>query len=162
MTDRGSGLLGNAARASVAGMSTLLLAALLVVAGRLLGEEEYGKFSVALALAMIGIHGVLRSTVDERRQELAIRAALGAFPSALVRLVVRDGLLLAAAGVALGVLGSLAAGRFLAGYLYSVSATDTVTMAAAGAALLLLAGVAAWSPARRAGRTGPAAVLREV
>ena len=53
MTDRGSGLLGNAARASVAGMSTLLLAALLVVAGRLLGEEEYGKFSVALALAMI-------------------------------------------------------------------------------------------------------------
>ena len=53
MTDRGPGLLGNAARASVAGMSTLLLAVLLVVAGRLLGDQEYGKFSFALALAMI-------------------------------------------------------------------------------------------------------------
>ena len=53
MTDRGPGLFGNAARASVAGMSTLLLAVLLVVAGRLLGDQEYGKFSFALALAMI-------------------------------------------------------------------------------------------------------------
>ena len=53
MTNRGMGLVGNAARASVAGMSTLLLAALLVVAGRLLGDQEYGKFSFALALAMI-------------------------------------------------------------------------------------------------------------
>ena len=133
------------------------------VTGRWLGVIVMNLLAaLALALAIIGIHGVLRSTVDERRQELAIRAALGALPSALVRLVVRDGLLLAAAGVALGVLGSLAAGRFLAGYLYSVSATDTPAMAAAGALLLLLAGVAAWSPARRAGRTGPAAVLREV
>ena len=133
------------------------------VTGRWLGVIVMNLLAaLALALATIGIHGVLRSTVDERRQELAIRAALGALPSALVRLVVRDGLLLAAAGIALGVLGSLAAGRFLAGYLYSVSATDTVAMAAAGALLLLLAGVAAWSPARRAGRTGAAAVLREV
>ena len=53
MTDPGLGLVGNAARASVAGMSTLLLAVLLVVAGRLLGDQEYGKFSFALALAMI-------------------------------------------------------------------------------------------------------------
>ncbi len=53
MTNRGMGLVGNAARASVAGISTLLLAALLVVAGRLLGDQEYGKFSFALALAMI-------------------------------------------------------------------------------------------------------------
>ena len=53
MTDREPGLVGNAARASIAGISTLLLAVLLVIAGRLLGDEEYGKFSFALALAMI-------------------------------------------------------------------------------------------------------------
>jgi len=71
------------------------------------------------------------------------------------------GLLLAAAGVALGVLGALAAGRLLAGYVYSVSATDSLTLAVSGVLLLLFAGVAAWFPARRAGRTEPAAVLRE-
>ena len=133
------------------------------VRGRWLGVVVMNLLAaLAVALAMIGIHGVLRSTVDEHRQELAIRAALGALPSTLVRLVVRDGLLLAAAGVALGVLGSLAAGRFLASYVYSVSATDPLTMAATGALLLVLAGVAAWLPARRAGGTEPAVVLREV
>ena len=133
------------------------------VRGRWLGVVVMNLLAaLALVLAMIGIHGVLRSTVDERRPELAIRAALGAMPATLVRLVVRDGLLLAAAGVALGMLGSLAAGRFLASHVYSVSATDSLTMAAAGALLLLLASVAAWFPARRAGRTEPAAVLREV
>ena len=133
------------------------------VRGRWLGVAIMNLLAVlALALATIGIHGVLRSTVDERRQELAIRAALGALSSTLVRLVVRDGLLLAGAGVALGVLGSLPAGRFLASYVYSVSSTDSLTLAASGALLLLLAGVAAWFPARRAGRTEPAAVLRGV
>ena len=132
------------------------------VRGRWLGVAVMNLLAtLALALAMIGVHGVLRSTVDERRQELAIRAALGALPSNLLRLVARDGLLLAAAGVALGVLGSLAAGRFLAGYVYSVSATDSLTLAVSGVLLLLFAGVAAWFPARRAGRTEPAAVLRE-
>ena len=133
------------------------------VRGRWLGVVVMNLLAaLGLALAMIGIHGVLSSTVDERRQELAIRAALGALPSTLVRLVVRDGLLLAAAGVTLGLLGSLAAGRFLANYVYSVSATDSLTLAASGALLFLLAGVAAWFPARRADRTEPAAVLREV
>ena len=132
------------------------------VRGRWLGVAVMNLLAtLALALAMIGVHGVLRSTVDERRQELAIRATLGALPSNLLRLVARDGLLLAAAGVALGVLGSLAAGRFLAGYVYSVSATDSLTLAVSGVLLLLFAGVAAWFPARRAGRTEPAAVLRE-
>ncbi len=132
------------------------------VRGRWLGVAVMNLLAtLTLALAMIGVHGVLRSTVDERRQELAIRAALGALPSNLLRLVARDGLLLAAAGVALGVLGSLAAGRFLAVYVYSVSATDSLTLAVSGVLLLLFAGVAAWFPARRAGRTEPAAVLRE-
>ena len=144
------------------GMRRIEDSARATVRGRWLGVVIMNLLAaLALALATIGIHGVLRSTVDERRQELAIRAALGALPSTLLRLVVRDGLLLAAAGIALGVLGSLAAGRFLASYVYSVSATDSLTMAGTATLLLLLAGVAAWFPARRAGRTQPAAVLRQ-
>ena len=118
--------------------------------------------SLALVLMTIGVYGMLSSAVQERRRELAIRTALGAPRFALVGLVVRDGLLIAAAGVALGVAGSLAAGRFLASHVYTVSATDPLTMAAAGALLVLLAVAAAWFPARRAGRTEPAAVLRQV
>ena len=76
--------------------------------------------------------------------------------------MVRDGLVIAAAGVALGVGGSLAAGRVLASRVYTVSATDPATMAAAAALLMLLAAAAAWLPARRAGRTEPAAVLRDI
>ena len=118
--------------------------------------------SLALVLMMIGVYGVLSSAVQERRRELAVRTSLGASPGALVGLVVRDGLLIASAGVALGVAGSLVAGRVLASHVYTVSPTDPVTMAAAGALLILLASVAAWFPARRAGRIAPAAVLREV
>lgn len=77
-------------------------------------------------------------------------------------MIVRDGLLLAMAGVALGVCGSLAAGPFLAGYVYTVSATDPLMLAGAATLLLLVAVAAAWSPARRAGRIQPATVLREV
>ncbi len=118
--------------------------------------------SLALVLMMIGVYGMLSSAVQERRRELAIRTALGAPPGALAGLVVRDALSTATAGVALGAAGSLAAGRFLASHVYTVSATDPVTMAAAAALLILLAVVAAWFPARRAGRTEPAAVLRQV
>lgn len=132
------------------------------VRGRWLGVAVMNLLSVlALALALVGVYAVLSSSVHERRQELAIRAALGARQSGLVRMVVRGGLLLAAAGVALGVGGSLAAGRFLASHVYGVSATDPLAMAAAGSLLLLLAVAAAWLPARRAGRIEPAAVLRQ-
>ena len=116
---------------------------------------------LAAMLAEIGVYAVLTTAVHERRQELAIRSALGALPSDLVRLVLRDGLLLAAAGVALGVFGSLAAARFLAGHVYAVSATDPLTLAATAVLLLFLALAATWPPARRAGRTEPVAVLRQ-
>ena len=117
---------------------------------------------LALALTVIGVYGVLTSTVSERRQELAIRSALGAMAPTLVRMVAWDGLLIAMAGVALGAVGSLVAGRFLASYVYSVSATDPLTMGAAGALLLVLAAAGACVPARRAGRTEPAPVLRQL
>ena len=132
------------------------------VRGRWLGVVVMDLLAaLALGLTLIGVYGVLSGAVHERRRELAVRAALGAPPSILVRLVVRDGILLAGAGVALGACGSFAAGRFLASQVYRVSATDPLTMAAAGALLIMLAVAAAWLPARRAGRTAPAAVLRQ-
>ena len=132
------------------------------VRGRWLGVVVMNLLAgLALALTVIGVYGVLTSTVNERRQELAIRSALGAMAPALERMVAWDGLLIAMAGVALGAVGSLVAGRFLASYVYAVSATDPLTMGAAGALLLVLAVVGAWIPARRAGRTEPAPVLRQ-
>ena len=133
------------------------------VRGRWLGVVVMNLLAgLALALTVIGVYGVLTSTVYERRQELAIRSALGAMAPTLVRMVAWDGLLIAMAGVALGAVGSLVAGRFLASYVYAVSATDPLTMGAAGALLLVLAVVGAWIPARRAGRTEPAPVLRQI
>ena len=133
------------------------------VRGRWLGVVVMNLLAgLALALTVIGVYGVLTSTVSERRQELAIRSALGAMAPTLVRMVAWDGLLIAMAGVALGAVGSLVAGRFLASYVYSVSATDPLTMGAAGALLLVLAVAGACIPARRAGRTEPAPVLRQL
>ena len=131
--------------------------------GRWLGVAVMDLLAIlALALATTGVYGVMSSAVHERRRELAIRSALGAPSSAVVVLVVRDGLLLAGAGVALGAFGSLAAGRPLASHVYAVSATDPLTLAAGGGLLMLLATVAAWFPARRAGRIEPSAVLRQL
>ncbi len=149
--------------ASIDGLRRIEASARATVRGRWVAAVVMDMFSVlALVLMAIGVYGVLNSAVQERLRELATRTALGAPPRALVGLVVRDGLLIAAAGVALGAAGSLAAGRVLASHVYTVSATDPLTMAAAGALLLLLALVAAWLPARRAGRTAAATLLRQV
>ena len=148
--------------ASIDGLRSIEASARATVRGRWVAAVVMDMFSsLALVLMMIGVYGMLSSAVQERRRELAIRTALGAPAPALVGLVVRDGLVIAAAGVALGVAGCLAAGPILASHVYAVSATDPATMAGGGALLILLALVAAWFPARGAGRTAPAAVLRE-
>ena len=147
--------------ASLDGLRRIEASARATVRGRWVAAVVMNMFSsLALVLMAIGVYGALSSAVQERRRELAIRTALGAPPLALVGLVVRDGLLIAAAGVALGAAGCLAAGRILASHVYGVSATDPATAAAAGGLLILLAAVTAWLPARRAGRTEPAAALR--
>ena len=149
--------------ASIDGLRGIEASARATVRGRWVAAVVMDSFSsLAVVLMMIGVYGVLSGAVHERRRELAIRTALGASPSALVGLVVREGLLIAAGGVAVGVAGALAAGPILASHVYAVSATDPATMAAAGTLLILLAVVAAWRPARRAGLTEPAAVLRDV
>ena len=116
--------------------------------------------AAALLLAVVGAYGMLAYTVERRRREIGIRMALGAQLSQVRRSVVRPGLMLAAAGIAAGLVGALALTRLLDAMLYDVRATDPASFAAA---VLLLGGAAlaaSWIPARRATRVDPAEALR--
>ena len=115
---------------------------------------------LALAVAMVGLFGALARAVAERRQELAIRAAVGASPGRLVRLVLRSALAVTGVGLTAGLLAAAATGRGLASLLYGVGPSDPVTFAATGAAVVLAALAATAIPARRAARLDPMAVLR--
>ena len=111
-------------------------------------------------LAAIGVYGLLACVVNDRRRELAIRLALGAQPGSLARLVTTQGLLLTAAGVALGLLGAQFARGFLEAVLFETRTTDLPAGAAAAGLLLLAAGLACLAPARRAARVAPVEGLR--
>jgi predicted permease len=120
-----------------------------------------GVFSLlALALASVGLYGVLSFNVARRTGEIGIRMALGAHPRDIVRLVVREGMILALVGVAAGVAGALALTRFIASMLFHVQPVDTLTLV--GVALLLTATalLACYIPARRAMRVDPKVALR--
>ena len=119
-----------------------------------------GFAALALAVAMVGLFGALARAVAERRHELAIRAAVGASPGRLVRLVLRSALAVTGAGLAAGLLAAAATGRGLASLLYGVGPYDPVTFAASAAAVALAALAASAIPARRAARLDPMAVLR--
>jgi predicted permease len=111
-------------------------------------------------LAAVGIAGLVSLGVSQRTRELGIRMALGAERPAVVRLVLRQGLVLAVAGVAAGIVGALALTRWLGALLYQTPTTDLLTYAGAGGLLLATAAAAAWLPARRATRVDPVAALR--
>jgi putative ABC transport system permease protein len=115
---------------------------------------------VALALAALGIYGVTAYSVAQRSREIGIRMALGADASLVRRMVVGGGLRLALSGVGLGVIGALLATRVLASFVYQVSTTDPLTLAATAAVLVGSAVLASWLPARRATRVDPAISLR--
>jgi len=120
-----------------------------------------GAFAaLALLLGAVGIFGVMGYSVVRRRREIGVRVALGASPARVIRVVLSEGAALAAVGTALGAIGALAAGRFLAALLYDTSVTDPGTFIGAGALLLGVALIACYLPARRAARVDPMAVLR--
>jgi predicted permease len=116
--------------------------------------------ALALALAAVGIYGVMAFVVGQRTREIGIRIALGARPGAVLRLVMRQALALATAGVMAGAAAALLLTRLLAGLLFEVRATDPLTYAAIACVLAATAALAAWRPARRAATVDPIAALR--
>ncbi len=121
----------------------------------------FGAFAaIAVALAALGVYGVVAYSVSRRTHEIGVRMALGARSADVVGLVVRQGMRLAALGTALGVLGALAVTRLLEGMLYEVSATDPLSFLTPPLALAGVAFLASWLPARRASRVDPMTTLR--
>ena len=114
----------------------------------------------ALALALIGIYGVLSYTVSQRVPEIGVRMALGASPSAILRMTIRDGLRLALPGIALGVVAALGATRLARAVLFNVSPADPVSYAVLTAAVVVVALLACYLPARRAARIDPLSAIR--
>jgi predicted permease len=114
----------------------------------------------ALVLAALGIYGVTSYLVAERRREFGIRLALGATGGRLLGMVLRQGAMLALAGIVAGGVLSIAATRAVAGLLYGVSPGDPVAFLAVTVVLAAVALAASWIPARRAARREPAEVLR--
>jgi len=116
---------------------------------------------LALLLAAVGLYGVVAHAVRARQAEIGLRMALGAAPSSILRLVFERVGVLIAAGLALGLAGSLWAARFVEALLFQLAPHDPVTFAGAAAVLVAVGVVAAWLPASRAARIDPVAVLRE-
>jgi len=116
--------------------------------------------ALALALASVGIYGVIAYSVAGRTREIGVRMALGARPGGVLGLVFRQGLAIAGVGLAAGTLGALVAARALRAQLYDVTPTDPATLAVVLLTLLAVAALAVWLPARRAARTAPMEALR--
>jgi len=121
----------------------------------------FGSFAVvALLLAVLGIYGVMAFSVVQRSHEIALRMALGATPGRVVRLVVREGAILAAVGMVLGLVGAYFVGRAMQSMLFGVRALDVTAFLAVGFVLMASALLACYLPARRAASIHPMQVLR--
>ncbi len=117
--------------------------------------------ALALALAAVGIYGVMSYLVAQRTREIGIRISLGAERGQVLGLILRQGLTLALAGIAIGIAGAIAGGRLLASLLYHVQPSDPPVLAAASVTLLAVALAACWLPARRAAAVDPIQALRQ-
>jgi predicted permease len=119
-----------------------------------------GFAGLALAIAGVGLFGVLSFSVAQRARELAVRSALGAAPASLLALVVRQGLAVTAVGLVAGVAASAALAGWLGRWLYGIDGREPVTYVAVAAFLLVVATAASAAPALRAARLDPLAVLK--
>jgi putative ABC transport system permease protein len=139
--------LGDLVDASIAGRRFTLLVFLLFGA-------------IAVALSAVGVYGVLAYLVGQRTREIGLRLAIGASPSDVVWLFVREGGVLILVGVSVGLAGALAGGRWIAALLFGVTPADPATFVAAVSTLALTAACAIYLPARRAASVDPAEALR--
>jgi putative ABC transport system permease protein len=115
---------------------------------------------VALMLSTIGIYGVIAYLVGQRSREIGIRIALGATPMRVVRLVIREGVLMTVLGLAVGLAGALAVSRLMGALLFNVEATDVITYVSVTTMLALVALAASFIPALRASHVDPVVALR--
>ena len=129
-------------------------------------QQRFSMFLVglfgllAVVLAAIGIYGVMGYAVTQRKHEIAVRMALGAKSGQVLKLILKDGLLLASVGVGIGLAGAYALTRLMSSLLFDVKPTDTQTFALVSALLIFVALLACFIPARRATRVDPLVALR--
>jgi predicted permease len=116
--------------------------------------------SVSLVLAAIGVYGLLSFTVASRTREIGVRTALGADKGTITKMIVRDGIGVAAVGLAIGLAAALSAGRLLRSFLFETAPTDMVTLTSITAILSLVVLAACYVPARRAARIDPVKAIR--
>lgn len=115
--------------------------------------------AVALALAIIGIYGVMSYSAAQRSHEIAIRIAIGASQQDVLRLILNEALLLAMIGIAVGLAGASAVTRVLHNLLFGITPTDPLTFTAVAALLVLVTLFASWLPAHRATKIDPLLAL---
>ena len=133
-----------------------------VLWGPKVGVALLGVFgSLALALASVGLYGVMAYSVSRRRREIGVRIALGATPGAVLRLVLTEGMKLVGWGIVLGFGASLVLGRGLSHMLFGISSADPASLASAIMTLILVALAACYLPARAATRIDPMNALRQ-
>jgi ABC-type antimicrobial peptide transport system permease subunit len=117
--------------------------------------------ATALALAMLGLYGVMTYTVARRRNEIGVRIALGADRSRVLRMILGDVARVVAVGLVVGVMGAIASGKLVTSFLYGLTPSDPAIVALAAAILAVVALGAGLAPALRASRVDPVAALRE-
>ena len=132
-----------------------------------LGERRFSMFIigvfaiVSLALAAVGLYGLISISTSQRTQEIGVRIALGAQSSTILKMVLGEGLLLALLGVGIGLVGSFLLTRFLNKMLFGITPTDPFTFALVSTVLIFVALLASYIPARRATRVDPLVALRQ-
>ena len=115
---------------------------------------------MAAFLAAAGIYGLLAQSVNARVREFGVRAAIGAAPGELVRMILREALAVTMPGLAVGAILSLALARVMQSFVYRLSPADPISIVSAGAFLVVLTFLSAWLPARHGAAVDPAVALR--